>query len=372
MEFKIDKQVFLNGLYKVQGIIDKKSTLNVLSHVLITSDSDGIRMTSTDYDVVLFGHHPSEVIQPGSMAVNGRSLFDVVKSLPNDVIHLRSLENHWVEVVCGRSRFRLTGIPSDDFPVFQQDDGIATFTVDKAVIQSMIEKTGFSVSTDETRLNLNGVYFQAQPDGEGRLRLVMVSTDGHRLSKVEETVESNWSGTGAEAIIHKKGVFELKRMLDGVDEQTQVGFHQANVVFKNDGNTMFIRQIEEAFPDYTKVIPASNSIQVEINKDAMLDAVRRIATLTSTKTSVIRMEIAPGKLILVSSNPEAGEGRDEIDVDYSGEPLAVGFNYRYLLDVLGAIDGGTIRFEINDQFSPGVIRSDEDPNAVFVIMPMRI
>lgn len=372
MEFKIDKQTFLNGLYKVQGIIDKKSTLNVLSHVLISSDESGIRMTSTDYDVVLFGSYKAEIVQKGAMAVNGRSLFDVVKSLPNETIHLRKLENHWVEVICGRSRFRLTGIPSEDFPVFQDDSGLSTFKIEKKVIQSMIDKTGFSVSTDETRLNLNGVFFQAQPDGDGKLRLVMVSTDGHRLSKVEETIESDWNGAGSEAIIHKKGVFELKRMLDGFDENTEVAFHHANVVFRNDGNTMFIRQIEEAFPDYTKVIPSSNSIQVLINKEAMLDAVRRIATLTSTKTSVIRMEIGEGKLILVSSNPEAGEGRDEIDVDYSGESLAVGFNYRYLLDVLGAIDGGQIRFEINDQFSPGVIRSDEDPNAVFVIMPMRI
>ena len=372
MEFKIDKQTFLNGLYKVQGIIDKKSTLNVLSHVLITSDENGIRMTSTDYDVVLFCHQDAEVIQSGSMAVNGRSLFDVVKSLPNEQVFLKGMENHWVEVVCGRSRFRLTGIPAEDFPQFQNDMGIPTFSASKDVIQSMIDKTSFSVSTDETRLNLNGVFFQAQPDGDGKLRLVMVSTDGHRLSKVEETIDASWEGGISEGIIHKKGVFELKRMLDGLDENTSVGFHQANVIFRNDGNTMFIRQIEETFPDYTKVIPSSNSIQVLIQKDAMLNAVRRIATLTSTKTSVIRMEINPGKLTLVSSNPEAGEGRDELDAEYNGEPLAVGFNYRYLLDVLGAIDGGVIRFEINDQFSPGVIRSDEDPNAVFVIMPMRI
>lgn len=372
MEFRIDKQTFLNGLYKVQGIIDKKSSLNVLSHVLITSEGDRIRMTSTDYDVVLFCTNGAEILQQGSMAVNGRSLFDVVKTLPNAQVHLKALENHWVEVSCGRSRFRLTGIPSEDFPKFQDDAGIPMFAVDKAVIQSMIDKTSFSVSTDETRPNLNGVFFQVQPDGNGRIRMVMVSTDGHRLSKVEETIDSDWSGAGSEAIIHKKGVFELKRILDGVDEQTQIGFHQANVVFRNDGNTMFVRQIEEAFPDYTKVIPTSNHVSVNINKDAMLEAVRRIGILTSSKTSVIRMEITPEKLILVSSNPEAGEGRDEIDIDYGGEPLAVGFNYRYLLDVLGAIEGGVIQFEINDQFSPGVIRSEEDPNAVFVIMPMRI
>ena len=374
MEFNIDKQSFLKGLYKVQGIVDKKSTLNVLSHVLITSTSSGgIQLTSTDYDVVLLGNYSAEVIESGSIAVNGRSLFDVVKSLPDQPIHLRALENHWVELSCGRSQFKLTGIPPEDFPNFQEDVDIPTFEVSKDVIQTMIDKTGFSVSTDETRLNLNGVFFRVQPDEEGGLRLVMASTDGHRLSKVEESIEGvSWNGDAAEAIIHKKGVFELKRMLEGDDENTHIGFHQANIVFKNDGDTMFVRQIEESFPDYEKVIPSTRGESVRINKNAFIDAVRRIATLTSSKTSIIRMELNNGRLTLSSSNPEAGEGRDEIDIDYTGEEISIGFNYRYLLDVLSVIEGDSVFFEITDQFSPGVIRSESDPKAIFVIMPMRI
>jgi len=374
VEFNIDKQSFLKGLYKVQGIVDKKSTLNVLSHVLISSVSDGgIQLTSTDYDVVLLGNHAAEVIEPGSMAVNGRSIFDVVKSLPDKPIHLRVLDNHWVELSCGRSQFRLTGIPAEDFPNFQEDADISTFNIDKKIIQSMIDKTGFSVSTDETRLNLNGVFFRVQPEGDGKLKLVMASTDGHRLSKVEENIEdSSWKGDSAEAIIHKKGVFELKRMLEGDDEETHIGFHQANIVFKNDGDTMFVRQIEESFPDYDKVIPSDNSVNIDVNKESLLEAVRRIATLTSTKTSIIRMELGNGNLTLSSSNPEAGEGRDEIDIAYDGDLISIGFNYRYILDVLSVIEGDTITLEINDQFSPGVIKSETDPNSIFVIMPMRI
>lgn len=374
MEFNIDKQTFLHGLYKVQGIVDKKSTLNVLSHVLITSTSEGtIRLTSTDYDVVLLGSYNAEVVKAGSMAVNGRSLFDVVKSLPDEPIRLRSLENHWVELHCGRSSFKLTGIPAEDFPAFQEDVDISTFKVSKAVIRSMIDKTAFSVSNDESRLNLNGVFFRVQPDGEGNLKLTMASTDGHRLSKVEETIEnSGWEGDSAEAIIHKKGVFELKRMLDGEDEDTFIGFHHANIVFKNDGDTMFVRQIEESFPDYTKVIPQSNSTHLTVPRTMITNAVRRTATLTSSKTSIIRLELSPGNLVLSTSNPEAGESRDELDVVYQGDTMAIGFNYRYLLDVLSVVGGDEIRFEINDQFSPGVIRSEEDANAIFVIMPMRI
>ena len=373
MEFTIDRQIFLQGLYKAQGIVDKKSTINVLSHVLISSTPDGIQLTSTDYDVILIGSYPAEITEPGSLAVNGRNLFDVVKSLPDKPVRIRSQANHWIELTCGRSSFNLTGISPEEFPRLQEETDLPTFSIGKAVLQRMIDKTIFSVSNDETRMNLNGVYFQVQPREDGKIRLVMVSTDGHRLSKVEEIVDaSEYKGDGAEAIIHKKGVFELKRMFEGPEAETHIGFFHSNIVFQNDGATMFIRQIEESFPDFNKVIPAESSVSVHMARSAFMDAVRRIATLTSNKTSIIKVEFKDNRLLLVSQNPDAGEGRDELDIVYEGTPLAIGFNYRYLLDVLQVIEGDEVRFEINDQYSPGVIRSDEDPDSTFVIMPMRI
>lgn len=373
MEFTIDRQTFLQGLYKTQGIIEKKSTINVLSHVLISSVADGVQLTSTDYDVIFIGTWPAEIHEAGSIAVNGRNLFEVVKSLPDLPVRIRSQSNHWIELTCGRSRFSLAGISPEEFPRLQEDADLVTFRVPKATIQSMIEKTVFSVSNDETRMNLNGVFFQVQPREGDQVRLVMVSTDGHRLSKVEEIVEGvHFEGDGADAIVHKKGIFELKRLFEGPDTHTEIGFVNANTVFRNDGATMFIRRIEESFPDYNKVIPSESNLSVRIPRLALMDAIRRIATLTTNKASIIRVELRDDKLTLLSQNPEAGEGRDELDVVYSGTPLVIGFNFRYLLDVLGAITGDEVRFEINDQFSPGVIRSDEDPDATFVIMPMRI
>jgi DNA polymerase-3 subunit beta len=358
----------------MQGVIDKKSSLNMLAHVLITAEQEGmIQITATDYDVLIVGRYPAEVLEPGKVAVNGRSVFEVIKAMPDKPIQVRKMDNHWAEVHCGRSDFKITGTLADDFPESQNNRELHTFTVPKAILLSMIDKTAFSVSVDETRLALNGVFFRIRPSADGSVQLTAVSTDGHRLSKVEVTLENTgYTGGSAEAIIHRKGVFELKRLLEGPDANAKMAFAAPNIVIQSDANTMFVRQIEENFPDFEKVIPQENTIQVQLSRQGLIDAIRRIATLTSAKASIIKLVLDAGTLTLLSSNPEAGEGRDQLDVDYHGVPLAVGFNYKYLLDVLGALSGDTVQFEINDQFSPGVILSPDDPTAVFVIMPMRI
>lgn len=381
MEFTINRQVFLSGLSKVQGIVDKKSTVNVLSHVLLTTTPDGgLDLLATDYDVTVQGQYTTEVIEPGRLAVNGRSLFDVVKALPDRPIQVRGLDNHWAEIRCGRAEFKLTGMQPDDFPRFDWDELVGGLTLPKAVLSRMIERTAFSVSTDETRLALNGVYFQIQPTDSGSIRLVMVSTDGHRLSMVEELIEDpGYTGEAANAIIHRKGTGELRRMLEGPDENTRVALIGADIVVENDGNRMRIRQIEESFPDYTKVIPTQSNVRASMPRDGFIDAIRRIATLTSSKTSIIRLELGgtpgPGGESLVrvsSSNPETGEAHDAIECDYAGEPLTVGFNFRYLLDALSSIEGETVHFEMQDAYSPGVLRPADGGSGVYVIMPMRI
>ncbi|NUN14412.1 MAG: DNA polymerase III subunit beta [Myxococcales bacterium] len=375
VEFIIEKQAFLRGLYKVQGIVDKKSASTLLANVLVSSmDDNSIQLVATDYDVVLYGTYPVQIIEPGKIAISGRSIFEVVKSLPNLPIQIRSLPSNWIELSCGRAQFKLPGIPPVDFPSVMSDDAdIATFQVKKSVIESMIDKTAFSVSNDETRLALNGVLLKVQPNSDTSLTLSMVSTDGHRLSLTSSVVtDSGYSGQGSEAIIHKKGVFELKRMFEGDDEHTNIGFYRRNIVFKNDNDTMFIRQIEESFPDYEKAIPAQCQVSLVLGRQEFVDAIRRVATLMSLKSNIVRVMIHDHQLSLLSNNPDAGEGVDVLDVDYQGPSLSVGFNYRYLLDVLGVLNDSNIRFEITDHFSPGVIRGEADDSSLFVIMPMRI
>ena len=373
MEFTVNKQDLAAGLYKAQGVVDRKSTLNILSHVLIESTSNtNVRVTATDYDVVLTGTYPANVSSPGKIAVGARNLYDVVKALPEQPIHVSSLENHWIELKCGSSRFRLAGLPADDFPEQTEPEGLSFFSVPKRLVLDMIDRTLFSVSHDETRPSLNGVFFRALRE-EDEVRMLMVSTDGHRLSKCEVLGgDAEGLDKAAEAILHHKAIAELKRCLEGDEENTRIAFRRGNAYFANDESILQVRQLDETFPDYAKVIPAQNKIEVDIDRGALQSAIRRIATLTSAKTNIIKVEINGGKLILTSSNPDAGEGRDEIEIGLEDAELSVGFNFKYLLDVLQVITGQTVRFAINDQYSPGLLTSEDDEGSLFVIMPMRI
>ncbi len=373
MEFTANKSAIEAGLYKAQGVVDKKSTVNILSHVLIESlSATEIRFTCTDYDVVLTGTYPAEVTQPGKMAVNAKNLYEVVRMLPDAPVQLSRMDNHWAELRCGSSKFKLMGLPPDDFPEQRPLEELSWFTVSKRVLLDLIERTLFSVSHDETRPSLNGVFFRAVRDGDD-VRLLMVSTDGHRLSKSEGLgSDPGLLQGGAEAILHHKAVSELKRCLEGPSTDVKIAFHRQNLCFLADEVMLQVRKLDEAFPEYQKVIPKSLVKGIDFDRAELTAAVRRIATLTSAKTNIIRLEIKPGRLVLWSANPDAGEGRDEIAIDYEGEELVVGFNYKYLLDVLGVIHGEKIVLSINDQYSPGLLTSPDDEGSLFVIMPMRL
>ena len=373
MEFTVNKAELTQGLYKAQGVVDRKSTLNILSHVLIESTSNTeVRFTCTDYDVVLTGTYPADVSQPGRIAVGAKNLYDVVKALPDKPIHISRLENHWIELKCGSSRFRLAGLSADDFPEQQEPEGLKFMSVPKRLLLDLVDRTLFSVSHDETRPSLNGVFFRVVRE-EDTLRLLMVSTDGHRLSKAE--VVGGDPGDfekGAEAILHHKAISELKRSLEGSEDNTRIAFHRGNVYFANDEVVLQVRELDETFPDYHKVIPRESTRKIEINRADLMNAIKRIATLTSAKTHIIKVELMEGRLVLSSQNPEAGEGRDEVEVEYTGETLTVGFNFKYILDVLNVIGGTDIDLSINDQYSPGLLTSQDDEGSLFVIMPMRI
>ncbi len=373
MEFTVSKLDLTQALYKAQGVVDRKTAQNILSHVLIESTSStGIRVVATDYDVVLTGNYNAEVAVPGRMTVGAKHLFEVVKTLPDKPVHLTALDNHWVEVRCGSSRFKLAGLPPGDFPERTQPEGLKFFRISKRILSDLVDRTLFSVSHDETRPSLNGVFLRVVRE-ESEVRLTMVSTDGHRLSKAEALGgDAGEFGPAAEAVIHTKALNELKRSLEGSEPDTQVAFHRGNVHFMNDEVTLQVRQLDETFPDYTKVIPQRSSVRVPIPKALFVAAIRRIATLTSAKTNIIRFELSPGRLVLSSSNPEMGEGRDELVVENESAEISVGFNFKYLLDVLGIISGENVFLSLSDQFSPGLITSPDDAGSLFVVMPMRV
>lgn len=376
LELRLDRTTFLGAVYKTQGVVDRKSTSNVLSHVLIESLPDGkARLVGTDYDVTILAEIPAEVLVPGSACINGKSLFDVVKNLDETPLHLRALPNDWSELAAGRAQFKLAGVTPSDFPEMKIPADVSWLGIPKSALRDLFEKTSFSMSADETRMNLNGVFFKVQPgSSEGLARLTMVSTDGHRLSKVE--LEAEVQGLGKKdqhsAIIHKKGVTEVKRLFDIEADALEVGFAQGVILFRAGGTVFSVRQIEDNYPDYSRVIPQSSPVKVVVPRERLARAIRKNAILTSNKTYIIKLELAPGRLAVTASNPDYGEGRDELDVDYKGDGMVVGFNYNYLLEVLGVVKGETIVFEMTDEFSPTVLTSPSEPGAVFVVMPMRV
>lgn len=373
LELEIDRNSFLSTLYKAQGVVDKKSTVNVLSHLLIEPSPEGLKLTATDYDVVLEADLQAHVLHGGLACVNGKSLFDVVKSLDASTVHIKVLDTHWIQVKAGRSSFKLAGINPTDFPDIRSAEEVVWFGIPHGTIKDLIEKTAFSVSGDETRMNLNGVFFKLDPTEDGRANLTMVSTDGHRLSKVETSVEvTGYDGQPYQAIIHKKGVQEMRRLLEDDVENIEVGFARGFILFRSHGTTFTVRQIEDTYPDYERVIPADSASSIVANRTQMIAAIRRIAILTSSKTSILKMELGDGRMAFTTSNPDYGEGRDEIDVSYDGEPMTIGFNYVYLLDVLNVLRSEMVTLSCNDAFSPTVITSDDEPGARFVVMPMRI
>jgi DNA polymerase-3 subunit beta len=376
LELRLDRTTFLGAVYKTQGVVDRKSTSNVLSHVLIESLPDGkARLTGTDYDVTILAEIPAEVVVSGQACINGKSLFDVVKNLDETPLHLRALPNDWSELSAGRAHFKLAGVTPNDFPEMKIPANVTWLRVPKSALRDLFDKTAFSMSSDETRMNLNGVFFKVGPgSSDGLSKLTMVSTDGHRLSKVEleAEVEGRSGKDQHSAIIHKKGVTEVKRIFDVDADVLEVGFTTGVILFRAGGTTFSVRQIEDNYPDYTRVIPTSSPVKVVVPRERLARAIRKNAILTSNKTFIVKVELASGKLAVTASNPDYGEGRDELDVDYRGTGIVVGFNYNYLLDVLGVVKGETVVFEMTDEFSPTVLTSPSEPGAIFVVMPMRV
>lgn len=375
LDIRIDRAAFLSAVQRTQGIIDKKGSGNVLSHVLIETRGDGrVRLLSTDYDVTALVELDAEVLAAGSACINGKSLHDVVKSLDEPIVSLTAQPNDWVRIEAGRSKFNLAGMPPQDYPEVKLPVDVDWLGLPAPILRDLIEKTAFSMSNDETRMNLNGVFFKlAAGSADGLSRVMMVSTDGHRLSKLELEAEvAGYKGDPVSAIIHKKCVGEVKRLIDADTAVVELGFAAGLILFRAGSTIVTVRQIEDNYPDFARVIPSSPPVQVVVPRERLARAIRRNATLTSSKTFIVKLELQPGRVAITASNPDYGEGRDEVDVEYDGVGMVIGFNYNYLLDVLGAIRGETAVLQLTDEFSPTMLTSPTEPGAVFVVMPMRV
>jgi DNA polymerase III subunit beta len=377
MQLKISRRELFRGLVRTHSVADRKGSLPILSNVLIsTDDPKGIRFSATDLFLSVTSTAAADIQHGGMIAVSAKTLFDIVKSLPEGDVILDSEEKQTMEIRSGKVRFRIPSMPGQDFPALPSPGDGSFFDLPIDVIGKLINLTHYSMSNDETRPHLAGAMFE----GDGKI-VRMITTDGHRLSKAEQKLTETSQMLNFNMLVPNKGIFELKRLIEDIksekakgEEGNNIGIAKSggNAFFKRDDVLLSVKLSDEEFPPYSNVIPSTQEKHIEVNRYLLVEALKRISLVAREKSGVLRFTLSEGCLSIESENPEIGEGAEEIDIDYAGESLDIGFNARYWLDVLGAITEDDIAIELSGGLDPGVIKPVGPTEFVGVIMPMRI
>lgn len=371
MHFTIEKEVFLKGLARIQGVVEKRNTIPILSNVLIEA-KDGIALTATDLEVGMKSEYPASVATTGRITVSAKKLYEIIKELPEKEISFKARENCWIEIRCGKALFNIVGLSPEEFPYFPAAPQENFLTIEGKTLREMIEGTLFSVSTDESKYNLNGIYFKAIEE-EDRSFLRLVATDGHRLSLIQTPMAAGSIPELRKGIIFpRKGILELRKLAEEGEGTLQLGFMDNNAVIVRNSTTMVMRLVDGEFPDYNRVVPKNIENIALIPREAFFHALKRMSILSSEKSRGVKILLHGGVLELSSSNPDYGDAREDFEIDYQGPEISIGFNARYLTDILQSMDQEKIRFIIRDNISPALIRPEEGEDFLAVVMPMRL
>lgn len=367
MEVRIDKDTFLNGVQKVQGIVEAKGAMPILSHLLLTTEKERIGIQATDLEIGAKGYYSANVVAEGQVTLNAKKLFDILRELPSEEVHLTREDNHWVTLKCGKSKFRLPGMPSQDFPPFPEFSQDSLLEFSSKLLKEMIRKTFFAQSPDETRQVLNGLLLER----EGR-KLNMVGTDGHRLAVIKRNLGDAAKGDKLSYLIPKKALAELMKLIEDEDATFSFSAKNNHLAFMQGDQVIVSRKIDGKFPNYQQVIPSDNKLQVSVNRDVLQHALKRVALLADEKSKMVRFDVQSGNITLTTDTTELGEAREEIPVSYSGKDVSIGLNAKYVLDVLNVIDDEEVVLNLKDQNSSCLITSNKDKDYQSIVMPMRL
>ncbi len=381
MKFTIEKTVLLRSLSHVQSIVERRTTIPILSNVMLQAHDGQLDLTATDLDIAVRETAAATVSQAGQTTVPAHTLHDIVRKLPDGAQVEISLDpgNERLSLKAGRSQFYLASLPAADFPAIDAagDTGAdkasgaaAQFVIAAGDLKRLVDKTRFAISTEETRYYLNGIYLHVASTG-GINMLRGVATDGHRLARVELPAPS-----GADAmpgiILPRKAVLELRKLIDDVTGDVAVSVTSAKIRFAFEQVTLSTKLIDGTFPDYTRVIPTTNDKRMEVPNQHLRQAVDRVATISSEKSRAVKVNLVKNLMTVSVKNPDQGSATEELAVTYGSTPIEIGFNARYLLDVADQIDGENAIFEFFDAHSPALIRDSGDDSAQYVLMPMRV
>jgi DNA polymerase-3 subunit beta len=371
MEFSAKKLDLLRELSLTQGVVERKTTIPILSNLLLEFEGSSLRISATDLELGLRCACAAKVKKDGAGTVPAKRLLEIVRSLPDAEVRLKILENHWVQLNCERSSFKLVGMARDNFPVLPAVPKALT-TIPVGALTGLVQKTIFAISSEESRYTLNGALLLLKPES-----VSMVATDGHRLALVEREVKIPGLSNELRVLVPKKAMGELLKLLTEAEESSEVAFakDESHLFFSVGERVLISRMLTGQFPNYEAVLPRENNRVIELDRDFLTAAVRRVALLADERSRAIRVQVDKDKLEIFSSSGEYGEAHETLDAAYSGEPLQIGFNYQYLLDFLDVVgSGGKVRLELKDEQSAGQLRpaSEDALRYRYVIMPMRI
>lgn len=366
MKFSINKEDILHELQLLQGIVEKRNTMPILANILVNVTESEVELIGTDLEVGLKTHFPAQIDEPGSITISGKKVFEIVRSLAEEqqVIFTEG-KNLMMEITSGESEFKVLCLPKEDYPQMPEPKFAKNIVLPLDKFKEMIDRVYYAI-TQEQRYYLNGALMLLR-DGQ----LELVSTDGHRLAYTSLFLEGMKVEKEIKAIVSKKTLNELRKF---EDETVEFDLDENNLFFRVRNRTLISRIIEGKFPNYEAVIPKENPEALEISRDNITDAIRRVSLLSTERSRGIRFNIEPNQIKLYSSNPEIGEARDRVDVDYSGSAMEIGFNSQYVLDFLTAVKSKKIIFELKDENSAVLMKpaTDDEIKYLYVLMPMKI
>ncbi len=370
MEFSVRKFDILHEVGLTQGVVEKKATIPILANLLLDAGEEQVHLAATDLDLGIKSSCPAKVKNVGAITTPAKSFLDIIRSLPDAEIKVKKLENNWVRIECASASFKVVGLPTDNFPTLPEF-GEPLVEIPARDLLSLINKTIFSVAQEESRFALNGSLLLLKP-----LSITMVATDGHRLAHVEKPVNFDHLSAEISALVPKKALAELQRLLSEVGEDDTVSFgkDETHLYFRFGKRLMISRMVTGQFPNYEAVLPKDNQLSIIMDREEFTAAIKRVSLLADDKSHSIRLVLDDNKLNISSSNADLGEAKDEIATAYTAEKIQIGFNCQYLLDFLAATEDPSISFDFKNDQSAGQLRpaTEEDYRYRYVVMPMRI
>ena len=372
MKTSIEQTELLKSMARVQSIVERRTTIPILSNVLLEAKESFLYLRTTDLDIEVLDKVSADVETPGSLTVGANTLYEIVRKLPDgsQVEFFNESGSNQLEIVASRSKFFLSTLPKEDFPIMTTEEYDFEFSLKSKVIKRLFDKSKFAMSSEETRYYLNGVYLHPCIENEKNI-LRAVATDGHRLAQIDienPGLKNSFSGI----IVPKKTVAELRMILDNENDDISISISNNKIRFSNNSLTLTSKIVDGTFPDYKRVIPINNDKKLKVNASEFSKAVDRVSTVSSERSRAVKLKLSSGSLQLSVNSPENGKAEDEMFVDYDQDNLEIGFNGRYLQELASQVDGKNVEFSFKSSGDPALMRDVDDESAIYVVMPMRV